>query len=175
MVPLSIFQAETPEQIATARELMMEYAAAVGGDLCFQNFDQELRALPGKYAPPAGRLLLAAWDGQAAGMVAMRALEDKGSCEMKRLFVRPAFRGKSLGRVLAEKLIAEASQVGYTRMRLDTIRGIMGSAIRLYRELGFREIPPYYSTPVRETLFMELELPRRESDAVGSQFLAVEE
>jgi putative acetyltransferase len=160
MAPVSIFQAETPEQIATARELMMEYATALGFDLCFQNFDEELRALPGKYAPPAGRLLLATWNGQAAGLVAMRALEEKGTCEMKRLFVRPGFRGKSLGRVLAEKVIAEARQAGYTRMRLDTIQGIMDSAIGLYRELGFREIPAYYVTPVRETLFMELELER---------------
>jgi putative acetyltransferase len=161
MTPLGILQAETPEQIATARELMMEYATALGFNLCFQNFSEELRALPGEYAPPAGRLLLATWEGQAAGMVAMRSIEDKGSCEMKRLFVRPAFRGKSLGRVLTEKLIAEASQAGYTRMRLDTIRGIMDSAIRLYRELGFREVPAYYATPVQETLFMELELARR--------------
>jgi putative acetyltransferase len=160
MAPLSILQAETPQQIAAARELMMEYAARLGIDLCFQNFGEELRSLPGKYAPPAGRFLLATWNGQAAGMVAMRAVEEKGSCEMKRLFVRPAFRGKSLGRVLAEKVIEEARQAGYTRMRLDTIQGIMDSAIRLYRELGFREIPPYYPTPVRETLFMELDLAR---------------
>jgi putative acetyltransferase len=168
MPEFSILQAETPEQIATARELLMEYATALGFNLCFQNFGEELRALPGKYAPPAGRLLLATWDGQAAGVVAMRALEDKGSCEMKRLFVRPAFRGKSLGRVLAEKLIAEARQAGYTRMRLDTVPGIMDPAIRLYRELGFREIAGYYSTPVRETLFMELDLARTQADAAAS-------
>jgi GNAT superfamily N-acetyltransferase len=168
MPHFSILQAETPEQIAEARELMMGYATALGFKLCFLNFGEELRALPGKYAPPAGRLLLATWDGQAAGVVAMRALEDKGSCEMKRLFVRPAFRGKSLGRVLAEKLIAEARQAGYTRMRLDTVPRIMDSAIRLYRELGFREIPGYYSTPVRETLFMELDLARTQADAVAS-------
>src|SRR5260370_23505950 len=158
MAPLSILQAQSPLQIAAARELMTEYATALGFDLCFQNFDEELRALPGNYAPPTGRLLLATWNGQAAGVVAMRALEEEGACEMKRLFVRPAFRGRSLGRALAEKVIAEARQGGYARMRLDTIQGIMNSAIRLYRELGFREIPAYYPTPVRETLFMELHL-----------------
>jgi putative acetyltransferase len=175
MAQFSILQAETPQQIATVRELMMEYATALGFKLCFQNFGEELRALPGKYAPPAGRLLLATWEGQVAGVVAMRGLEDKGACEMKRLFVRPAFRGKSLGRVLAEELIAEARQAGYTRMRLDTIPGIMDSAIRLYRELGFREIPGCYSAPVRETLFMELDLARTRADAAASQFLAAEE
>lgn len=158
---LSIEHAETPPQIAAVRELMMEYAEALGFDLCFQNFDEELRSLPGKYAPPAGRLLLATWDGQPAGMVAMRALEEEGACEMKRLFVRPAFRGESLGRKLADRVIAEATQVGYARMKLDTVQGIMDSAIRLYRELGFREIPAYYATPMRETLFMELDLSQR--------------
>ena len=155
---LNILQAETPQQIALARELMTEYAAALGFDLCFQGFDEEMRALPGKYAPPAGRILLAFWDGQAAGVIAMRALEESGACEMKRLFVRPGYRGRALGRALAEKLIGEARRIGYTRMRLDTIQGKMDRAIELYRELGFREIPAYYPTPVQETLFMELAL-----------------
>lgn len=155
---LAIVQAETPQQIALARELMTEYAAALGFDLCFQNFDEEMRALPGKYAPPAGRILLAFWDGQPAGVIAMRAIEESGICEMKRLFVRPGYRGRALGRALAEKLIREARAIGYTRMRLDTIQGKMDRAIELYRELGFGEIPAYYPTPVRETLFMELAL-----------------
>lgn len=155
---LSLVQAETPDRIATARELMLEYAAAMNFSLCFQNFDEELRTLPGKYTPPAGRLLLADWDGQTAGMVAMRPLDEKGLCEMKRLYVRPEFRGKSLGRALAEEVIRQAVGIGYKRMRLDTVQGIMDPAIRLYRELGFREIPPYYVSPVQETLFMELAL-----------------
>jgi carbonic anhydrase len=90
-------------------------------------------------------------------MVALRALSED-LCEMKRLYVRPEFRGKSLGRALAEAVIRQAAEIGYTRMRLDTIQGTMDPAIRLYRELGFREIPAYYSSPVRETLFMELAL-----------------
>jgi putative acetyltransferase len=158
---LTLVQAETPEHIATARELMLEYAAAMNFSLCFQNFDEELRALPGKYAPPSGRLLLANWDDQTAGMGALRAIGDDQQrlCEMKRLYVRPNFRGKALGRALARELIVQASEIGYARMRLDTVQGIMDPAIHLYRELGFREIPAYYSSPVPETLFMELALP----------------
>jgi GNAT superfamily N-acetyltransferase len=158
---LTIVQAETPEQVATARELMKEYAAELAVDLCFQNFDQEMQALPGQYAPPSGRILLAYSRGQAAGVIALRPVGDAGACEMKRLFVRSGFRGESLGRALVEKLIAEAASIGYSRMRLDTIQGKMDQAIALYRALGFREIPAYYATPVRETLFMELELARR--------------
>ena len=155
---LTIVQAEASEQIATARELMLEYAATMNFSLCFQNFDDELRTLPGKYAPPAGRLLLGNWQGKTAGMVALRPLDEIGLCEMKRLFVRPEFRGKSFGRVLANQVIRQAVEIGYTRMRLDTIQGIMDPAIHMYRELGFREIPAYYVSPVRETLFMELAL-----------------
>jgi putative acetyltransferase len=154
----TIVQAETPEQIATARELMLEYAAAMNFSLCFQNFDDELRTLPGKYAPPLGRLLLANWGGRTAGVVGLRPLEDPGVCEMKRLYFRPEFRGKSLGRSLATYVIRQARGIGYTRMRLDTVQGIMDPAIHLYRKLGFREIPAYYASPVRETLFMELAL-----------------
>jgi putative acetyltransferase len=156
---LTIMPAETPEQIATARELMVEYAQTLGFELCFQNFDEEMRGLPDKYAPPGGRLLLAYCDGKAAGVVALRPLDTPGVCEMKRLYVRPAFRGKSLGRALAERLIAEAAAAGYTHMRLDTVPGKMDRAIALYRELGFREVAAYYPTPVRETVFMELEFP----------------
>jgi putative acetyltransferase len=159
---LAILQAETPQQIATARELMIEYATALGFDLCFQNFDEEMRTLPGKYAPPAGRIFLADWNGQAAGVIAMRPLEEAGACEMKRLFVRSAFRGKSLGRALAEKLIAEAAAIGYRKMKLDTIQGKMDQAIALYEALGFRDVAPYYPSPVRETRFMELQLVRKE-------------
>ena len=158
---LTIFQAETSSHIAAARELMQEYAAALGISLCFQNFDEELRELPGKYALPAGRLLLAEHDGRTAGMIALRAVEEHGVCEMKRLYVRPAFRGLSLGRALVDQLIAQATEIGYRRMRLDTIQGKMDRAIEMYRMLGFHEIPPYYSSPVKETLFLELELTQR--------------
>jgi putative acetyltransferase len=164
---LSIIQAENPQQIATARELMIEYATVLGVDLCFQNFDEEVRTLPGKYAPPAGRIFLADWNGQAAGVIAMRPLEEAGVCEMKRLFVRPTFRGKSLGRALAERLIAEAAAIGYRKMKLDTMQGKMDQAIALYEALGFREVPPYYPSPVRETRFMELELVGKEREAAS--------
>ncbi len=155
---LKIAQAETPEQIATARELIMEYATWLEFNLCFQGFDEEMRTLPGKYAPPDGRLLLAVWDGKPAGVIALRPLdegEEEGLCEMKRLYVRQEFRGHAIGRALAERVIAEAAEIGYTRMRLDTIPSKMDRAIAMYRELGFEETVPYYSTPVRQTLFME--------------------
>src|SRR6476469_10997449 len=123
------------------------------------------QSLPGKYAPPAGRLLLALWDGRPAGVIALRPLEEPRVCEMKRLYVRPEFRGHQIGRVLAERIIAEAAEIGYSRMRLDTISGKMDSAIAMYRELGFKETDPYYQTPVGRTLFMELALTRRQSTA----------
>jgi GNAT superfamily N-acetyltransferase len=160
---LNIVQAENSEQIAIARELMVEYSTKLGVDLCFQGFEEEMRVLPGKYAPPSGRLLLALWDGKPAGVIALRPMGKKteGLCEMKRLFVRPEFRGHGIGRLLAECVIAEAAEIGYKRMRLDTMPGKMDSAIAMYRELGFTETEPYYKTPVSQTLFMELALDSR--------------
>ena len=155
---LKIFQAETAEHVSAARELMREYAASVGFNLCFQGFDEELRSLPGKYAPPTGRLFLAAWEDKIAGVIALRELKEAGLCEMKRLFVRKEFRSHGIGRVLAERLIREAAEIGYTRMRLDTVPGKMDRAIAMYRELGFRETVPYYNSPVEQTLYMELAL-----------------
>lgn len=155
---LEMAQASTAEDIAVVRELLLEYANWLEFNLCFQGFDEELRMLPGKYAPPPGRLLLAFWDGSVAGVGALRQTELPGTCEMKRLYVRPAFRGHAIGRALTEKLIAEAGEIGYQRMRLDTVPGKMDRAIELYRQLGFREIAPYYATPVEHTLFMELAL-----------------
>lgn len=155
---LIIIPAETPQQIATARELILEYANWLEFKLCFQGFEEEMRTLPGKYAPPGGRLFLALWNDQPAGVGALRPLDQDGVCEMKRLYVRSQFRGHSIGRALAEKLIAAATASGYSAMRLDTIPGKMDSAIRPYRELGFREISGYYGTPVENTLFMELKL-----------------
>src|SRR5215470_544995 len=155
---LTIVQAKTSQQIAAARELMIEYARALEFNLCFQNFEEEMRSLPGKYSPPDGELLLADWSGIVAGVVALRPLPDPGACEMKRLYVCPEFRGQCLGGKLARAIIAEAKRIGYQRMRLDTIPGRMDAAIALYRRLGFVEVAPYYDSPVKETLFMELRL-----------------
>ncbi len=154
---LTFVQAESPPQIAQARELFLEYARSLGFSLCFQNFDQELLALPGHYAPPDGRLLLADYESQLAGCVALHKL-DRGVCEMKRLYLRPQFRGKGLGRALAEGIIAEARQIGYQRMRLDTVEPVMKDAVEMYRKLGFREITPYCSNPIAGALYMEIDL-----------------
>ena len=152
-----ITQALTPEQVAAVRELFLEYAQSLNFSLCFQSFDQELASLPGGYAPPSGRLLLAEVNGRSAGCVALHRLAD-GMCEMKRLYVRPEFRGHKIGRRLAETVIAEARVVGYQCMRLDTVAPLMREAVQLYRELGFYEIPAYRPNPMPETLYMELAL-----------------
>jgi putative acetyltransferase len=150
-------QAESAAHIAAIRELFLEYANSLGFSLCFQSFDQELAALPGDYAPPDGRLLLATSSGQPAGCVALHKLAPE-ICEMKRLYVRPQFRGKGLGRELAEKIIAEARDVGYKRLRLDTVEPVMKTAVAVYRQLGFCEIPPYRPNPIAGALYMELQL-----------------
>jgi len=150
-------QAESFAEIAQIRELFLEYAESLGFSLCFQNFDQELENLPGDYALPNGRLLLGEYDGELAGCGALRRL-DREACEMKRLYVRPKFRGKGLGRALAEKLITEAHGIGYRRMRLDTVEPVMKTAVAMYREMGFREIEPYCKNPIAGALYMELVL-----------------
>ncbi|MCI0355133.1 MAG: GNAT family N-acetyltransferase [Acidobacteria bacterium] len=152
-----ILQAATVDQVEEARRLFVEYGESLGFSLCFQSFDQELAGLPGDYAPPSGRLLLAESDGQVAGCVALHRLED-GVCEMKRLYVRPAFRGKKIGLALANAVIAEAQAIGYARMRLDTIAASMKEAVAMYRTLGFVEIPPYRPNPIESALYMELKL-----------------
>jgi len=154
---LSIVQAESRAQIAQARELFLEYAQSLGFSLCFQDFDRELAGLPGDYAPPEGRLLLAEYEGQLAGCVALHRLDD-GICEMKRLYLRPQVRGKGIGGSLADHIISEARQVGYQRMRLDTVEPVMKDAVAMYRKIGFREISPYCSNPVAGALYMELQL-----------------
>lgn len=154
---ISIKQAETPEQIEEIRRLFREYETWLGLDLCFQGFEAELNGLPGKYAPPSGRLFLAAVNEQPAGCIALRKLED-GICEMKRLFLREDFRGIKLGNLLIEKLIDEARLEGYKKMRLDTLPGKMAKAVSLYESHGFRQIPAYYHNPYGDTFFMELDL-----------------
>ena len=154
---MQIIQAETPQHIAQARELFREYEAWLGIDLCFQSFEKELTELPGAYAPPNGRLLLAFDNSQLAGCVALRKIGD-GTCEMKRLFLLPRFQGRGLGRQLISAILSEAKNVGYQRMRLDTLPPKMNTAIALYRSLGFREIEPYYDNPVPGAKFMELDL-----------------
>ena len=155
------FQATTDEHIEAARTLFEEYEAGLGISLCFQNFVEELKNLPGDYAPPDGRLLLATENDQLAGCIALRKLE-RGVCEMKRLFVRPTHRATGLGRYLAESIIDEARKLGYTHMRLDTIPGKMDKAIALYQSLGFVEIEPYRENPVAGAKFMELKLAKNQ-------------
>ncbi|MDX6694764.1 MAG: hypothetical protein QOF02_2367 [Blastocatellia bacterium] len=154
---LSFVQAESETQFAQVRELWREYAAWLQIDLCFQNFEQELNELPGRYAPPSGRLLLAFSDERLAGCIALRQIGE-GICEMKRLYVRPGFRGQHIGRRLTTLLIEEAREVGYERMRLDTLPAQMTEAVSMYRATGFTEIEPYYPNPFAGTLYMELKL-----------------
>ncbi|HEV2826069.1 MAG TPA: GNAT family N-acetyltransferase [Pyrinomonadaceae bacterium] len=154
---MKLIQAQSADEIDRARELFKEYAAGLGIDLCFQHFDKELALLPGDYVPPTGRLFVAMEEDTAVGCVALRRIAD-GICEMKRLYVRPEFRGTGLGRILAQKIIQAAREIGYERMRLDTLPGKMERAIAMYRSLGFKEIEPYYDNPVAGAVFMELYL-----------------
>jgi GNAT superfamily N-acetyltransferase len=158
-----IARAEGLADIRAARTLMKEYVRFLGVDLSFQGFEEELASLPGKYAPPSGALFLARMpvtDGHAsgvpAGCVGLRKLAP-GICEMKRLFIRPRFRGTGLGRALAERVIEEGRALGYRAMRLDTLDRLK-SAVGLYRSLGFRQIPPYCENPLPDSMFWELRL-----------------
>ena len=150
-------EASTPADVDQVRRLFRAYADWLAVDLCFQGFERELAELPGCYAPPAGRLLVAQVGGEVVGCVGLRPLEP-GACEMKRLWVEPGFAGRSIGRALAEKVIAAARTIGYRRMRLDTIPARMPAAQHLYRALGFHEIPPYYHNPLPGVVMLELEL-----------------
>jgi putative acetyltransferase len=152
---IDLLHATLPEHVEQARSLFLEYGSSLGFSLCFQSFDEELKSLPGAYGPPSGRLLLARSSGHAAGCVALRKLEA-GICEMKRLYVRPGNRGSGLGRMLVERVIAEARTIGYERMRLDTVESAMTDAIALYRRMGFEEIAPYSVIPIEDALWMEL-------------------
>lgn len=146
--------AESEADLTHIRALFSEYAESLDFDLCFQDFETELATLPGRYAPPSGELLLAVDGEEVQGCVALRRL-DGDICEMKRLWVRPRFRGSGLGRQLAKAIIEEGRRIGYTTMRLDTVAS-MSSAISLYRSLGFVETPPYTDNPIPGALFMEL-------------------
>jgi ribosomal protein S18 acetylase RimI-like enzyme len=152
-----LVEARTAADLDEARRLFRAYAEWLAVDLCFQGFAQELAMLPGAYARPEGRLLLARVAGEAVGAVGLRPLEA-GIAEMKRLWVEPGFGGRGIGRALAETVIAAAREIGYERMRLDTIPARMPAAQHLYRSLGFSEIPPYYQSPLEGTVMMELRL-----------------
>jgi ribosomal protein S18 acetylase RimI-like enzyme len=156
---VNITYATDPRQIQEVRRLFEEYAASLSFSLCFQNFQEELDGLPGFYAPPRGRLLLAsADDGEAAGCIALRPLEPTIG-EMKRLYVRPKFRGTGLGKKLTLKILDEAAAIGYKLVRLDTAPE-MAKGIQLYESLGFRRIAPYRPNPVEGALFMEIDVDR---------------
>jgi putative acetyltransferase len=152
---MNLKQVGSDEEVKQARELFEEYAGWLGFNLCFQNFDKELAELPGDYTPPGGRLLLAVENDLVAGCVALRKIGE-GTGEMKRLYVRPEFRGRGLGRRLTETIIEAARESGYERLRLDTLPGKMDQAIAMYRSLGFKAIEPYYNNPYDDAAYMEL-------------------
>jgi len=153
---MQIIAAHEQRHLPTVCELFTEYANSIEIDLCFQGFDRELAGLPGRYAPPEGRVLLAMEHERAVGCVALRKIGD-GICEMKRLYVRPAFRRQNLGRALADAVLAAAREIGYERMRLDTLSSMTG-ALSLYESLGFQRIAPYYDNPSGAAVFLELKL-----------------
>ena len=153
-----LVEATTPERVETCRELFREYQRGLGVSLCFQGFDRELAGLPGDYAPPRGRLYLALAGGKPAGCAALRPLFHRDA-EIKRLYVRPAYRGSGLGRILAVRIIEEARALGYDNLKLDTLPG-MKAAQRLYEDLGFRDTAPYNDNPVGGVRFMALDLAR---------------
>ncbi|MDR0425228.1 MAG: GNAT family N-acetyltransferase [Clostridiales Family XIII bacterium] len=146
------------DELDKVRELFVEYQTTMGLDLCFQNFEDELAFLPGKYAEPQGRLYIATFDGSLAGCIAVRPFGG-GACEMKRLYVRPQFRALGVGRALAEQAINDARHIGYARMLLDTLSSMKG-AIALYRKLGFTDIEPYYYNPGDNVVYLGLALGR---------------
>lgn len=157
---IELISPDSPQMWAEAREILREYAQSLAVDLCFQGFEEELLQLPGEYAPTSGGFLLALVDGQVAGSGAFRNLPDvdyANACEMKRLFVRPAFRRFGLGRILAQALIDQATQAGYSAMLLDTLDD-MEAARGLYASLGFETVPPYYFNPIPGAHYLKVDL-----------------
>ena len=167
---VAIVPADNPVRVGSVRELFLEYAESLSFNLCFQSFEQELAALPGEYAPWSGMLLLAQVNDQPAGCVALRRLGMNSAseddeilaeldiCEMKRLYVRPQFRGIGLGRELVDAILKCAAAIGYRRMRLDTVPSEMGTAVEMYLRLGFVEIAPYRENPVPGAKYLELDV-----------------
>jgi GNAT superfamily N-acetyltransferase len=154
---MTIRTVTSAEEMEAVRVLFREYANSLGFDFCFQSFEQELAGLPGPYSPPSGCLLLAAAGDELAGCVALKKLAD-GAGVMKRLYVRPQYRGTGVGRRLVEEVLRQARRLGYQATRLDTVPSVMGSAVAPHRSLGFRDIPAYYSNHVPGTVCMELRL-----------------
>ncbi len=157
---IELIRPETPQMLDEARMILREYAQSLAVDLCFQGFEEELRTLPGDYAAPSGALLLALVDGQVAGSGGFRNLPDAdyaNACEMKRLYVRPAFRRFGLGRILAQALIDRATEAGYSAMLLDTLDD-MEAARGLYGSLGFETVPPYYYNPIPGAHYLKVDL-----------------
>jgi ribosomal protein S18 acetylase RimI-like enzyme len=164
---MELQQAVSQEQIDSVRVLFEEYAASLDFNLCFQNFATELADLPGAYAPPDGALLLAVEAGEAAGCVALRRSSDD-ACEMKRLYIRPRYRGRGAGRMLAEAIVEQGRLLGYRSMRLDTIPS-MRQAQALYESLGFTDIAAYYHNPIEGARYMELQLVERNDPSQRSR------
>jgi len=167
---IAIVPADNPVRIEAVRKLFKEYAASLSFNLCFQSFEEELARLPGEYTPWSGMLLLGLVDDQVGGCVAFHRLDggmagahvalsgESDVCEMKRLYVRPEFRGCGLGRALIEAILNCAAAVGYLKIRLDTVPCEMGKAVQIYQKLGFVEIPPYRANPIPGAKYMELDL-----------------
>jgi len=171
-ITIRTLTADDTEALEQVRQYFRNYAAWLGVDLCFQNFDQEMASLPGAYSAPQGRLFFAEVDGHPAGCVGVRPLpESEGLCEMKRLYVSPEARGHGVGAALAMAAIKAAKEIGYKKLMLDTLPN-MRMAVKLYRELGFTEAPAYYQTPVEGTMFLTLDLENWSEEEVRSENLS---
>ena len=166
---VQIREARSKSLVSSARELIREYSAFLGIDLSFQNFEKEMEEFPLQYARPEGRILVAVEGGKSVGVVGLRRFSGK-ICELKRMYVRPDFRGRGIGRLLAARAIEEARAIGYARMRLDTLSRLK-EAVSLYDSLGFKEIGPYRANPNKGVIYMELDLgrPRPRAPSRGIQ------